>query len=446
MVHGQSKPRSLCSAISATSFLTMFFPVFLIVAVACAEAGTKRGSFAFRYTASLTGEELSWLQRFEIVVPAAILPQSQIDVLHQAGSRLFFYAWSTGLYIDNPRRLAPGSWEAKAYKHRKEWLLNPARPDPGPDGSNDAYYYDPYQSSFRRAWVNRLNATRASSGYDGVFFDQVGSLSVPSNLLRKYNSRHPTTPYDRSQANMFDQVSRTGSLVFTNQGYRTAEYYLPVVDYDLTESLITSYAWGQTVTLYVEGEGLEQKQETFYRSWSDLKWILGDIQTAVDQYNPAVKILHLNYTNPLYQPTGATVVVGGVAYPVHRAVIDRAAIYYGYVAAKLWSHDSYSSGSTVEFSQDEIYFTDLGEPLGNRYEERKGVVLRYYEKGVVVLNPSTASQTVDLSSPLVPPGVAGLQDLYGKVTVFGLTVTIDPTPSSASGWVYPSGRVYLFRN
>lgn len=446
MVHGRQKLCSLFPAFSGKSFLAIFLSAVLILAAVCAEASTKRGSFAFYYAWSYTDEELAWFQRFEIVVPAAILPQSQIDRFHQAGSRLFFYVWATGLYIDNARSLAPGSWEALVYKNRKSWLLNPNRPDPGPDGWNHAYYYDPYQPSFQQAWVDRLDATRVSSGYDGVFFDLVGSPSVPSKLLRTYNSRHPKTPYDRSLATILDNVSRTGSLVFTNQGYRTAEYYLPLADYDLTESLITSYAWGQSVQIYVEGQGLVERQETFYQPWLNLKAYLSDIQTKVNQYNPAVKILHLNYTNPAYQPTGQTAWVNGVAYPVYREAIDRAAIYYGYVVAKLWGQESYSQGPTVSFSQDELYFTDLGEPLGNSYEERDGVVLRYYEKGVVVLNPATVSQTVDLSSPLIPPGVAGVQDLYDNVTVFGLTVTIAPTPSSASGQVYPSGRVYLYQN
>ena len=445
MVDVRREPCRGFPAVSAKAFLAVFLSAILFFAVAYAEAGTKRGSFAFHYAWSYSDEELAWFQRFDIVVPAAILPQSQIDRLHQAGSRLFFYTWATGLYIANPRSLDPNSWESLVYKNRKTWLLNPSRPDPGPDGLNHAYYYDPYPSTFQKALVADLNADRINSGYDGVFFDLVGSPSVPSNLLKTYNSRHPKIPYDRSLANIFDQVRRTGALVFTNQGYRTAEYYLPVADYDLTESLITSYAWGQSVTLYVKGEGLVQKEETFYRSWSDLKWIIGDIETTVARYNPAVKILHLNYTNPLYQPTGASVFVDGVAYPVYREVIDKPAIHYGYVAAKLWGHDSYSSGPTFNFSQDEIYFTDLGEPLGKSYEERSGVALRYYEKGVAVLNPSAVSRTVDLSSPLVPLGVSGLQDLYDNVTVLGLVVTIEPTTSSASGRVYPSGRVYLYR-
>src|SRR3990172_5264130 len=102
MVHGRNKSRRPCFGISTRLWLVALLAVSLVYSVVSAEAGAKKGSVAFHYAASLTDEERSWLQRFEIVVPAAILPQSQIDRLHEAGSRLFFYEWATGLYIDNP--------------------------------------------------------------------------------------------------------------------------------------------------------------------------------------------------------------------------------------------------------------------------------------------------------------------------------------------------------
>jgi hypothetical protein len=446
MVHGRSNSRGLFRGFSAKRVFAALLPLLLIVVIGRAEAGTQKGSFAFYYTGSFTDEELAWFQRFEVVVPGNILPAPQVDALHQAGSRIFYYAWSTGLYIDDPARLDPSSWEALVYRNRSSWLLNPTYPDSGPDGRFRSYYYDPFSSTFKKSWSQELSSTLLDADYDGVFFDLVGSAAVPSYLQKVYASRHPKTAYDRSLADAFRQLKRKGSLIFTNQGFRAAQYYFSVSDYDLTESMMTSWAWGQTVRIYLEGKGLVERDESFYQTWPRMKAAVDDIQAKVDRYNPLVKILHLNYTNPLYQPTGQTAWVNGVAYPVNREAIDKPAIHYGYVAAKLWGHDSYSHNPTVRFSQDEIFFTDLGAPLGQSYEERDGVVLRYYEKGVVVLNPSAASQTVDLSSPRVPLGVSGLQDLYDDVTVFGLTVTIDPTPSSASGRVYPSGRVYLYRN
>lgn len=417
--------------------LTVLLAVLLAAPPLCAGAASKKGSFAFQYTSLLDDAELEWLKRFAIVVPGDILPSWQIEALHLAGSRIFFYEWATGIYLDNPPPLDPSSREA-------EWLLNANEPDAGPDGYWHAYYFDPYPGTLKEARAGYVDGRRRDAGYDGVFFDLVGSICVPAYLQETYTSRHPRTPYDTALSDFFELLKQKGSLIFTNQGYRTAQHYLPISDYDLSESLFTSFVWGERLRIIVEGEGLVDKEETFYRSWMDLRRIVGDIQSNVDRYNPSVEILHLNYTNPSYEPTGHTSWVNGESYPVYRKVTDRAAIYYGYVGAKLWGHESYSPSETIQFAQDEIYFIDLGHALGQSYDERAGVALRYYTNGVVVLNPSTVSQTVDLASPLVPPGISGLHDLYADEVSLGLTVTVDPTYSPASGRTYPSGRVYLY--
>lgn len=414
------------------------------VAGAQGAPGPVPGAFAFHYASSYTDEELAWFGRFRLVVPGSALPAWQVDLLRSAGTGLFLYEWATGIYITDPQQVDPGSWKGEVWANRERWLLNPDGPAEGPDGRWRAYYYDPYHRDFQRAWVGDMDGRRKSAGYQGIFFDLVGSGAVPADLRQVYESRHPAKPYDRALADVFAAVRKKGMLVFTNQGYRRAEHYLKVADYDLTESLMTSYAWGFPVTVYVEGAGLVGRRETYYRPWSSLRTIGDDIQVKVARYNPAVKVLHLNYANAAYEPTGATATVNGASYPVFREVTDRAAIYYGYVAAKLWGQESYSYGRPLRLGQDEVYFADLGLPLGSGYEERDGVVLRYYERGVVVLNPSTEVRSVSLASPLVPAGVAGVHDLYAGDLLPGLTVTIAPTRSEASGQVYPSGRVYLY--
>jgi hypothetical protein len=157
-----------------------------------------------------------------------------------------------------------------------------------------------------------------------------------------------------------------------------------------------------------------------------------------------VKIFHLNYVNPAYRPTGRTQLLDGTEYPVFRKEVDRPAIYYGYVAAKLWGHESYSPSEGVRFAQDEIYFADLGKPLGEGYEARDGLVRRYYEKGIVALNHSATPGTASLGSPFIPADVKALWDCYGGASVEGFTVTIQPSISAASGRSYPAGRVYIY--
>jgi hypothetical protein len=406
-----------------------------------------KGTFAFHYTPRLTQDELAWLRRFRIVVPGKILPAGQTLKLRRTGSTLLFYDWLTGFYFDGrPRPRRKGSWESFVYRTRPGWLLNAGRPDAGPDDRGRAYYYDPFYSDLRRAWTRRLSRMLTHSAYNGVFFDLAGSTSVPEHLRQRYVARHPDVPYDQALSRFLLSLRQVApdAIIFTNQGYRIPEAYLPVADYDLTESLMTSYAWGQPITVFVEGEGLVQKRETFYRPWEELKPLVDAIQADVRRYNPAVKIFHLNYVNPAYRPTGRMQLLDGTEYPVFRKEVDRPAIYYGYAAAKLWGQDSYSPSEGVRYAQDEIYFADLGKPLGESYEERDGLVRRYYEKGIVALNPSATPGTANLGSPFIPADVKGLWDCYEGTSLEGFTVTIQPTISPASGRSYPAGRVYLY--
>lgn len=442
-----SRIRRSFSLITIGMIASHYLPAY-VLPVEHERCSSSRGSFAFYYAHRISEEELAWLRRFHIVVTANVLPSRQIMKLKGDGIQLFFYQWLTGFYLDGElRKLPDESWESFVYHTGRDWLLNPDQPDAGPDGQGRAYYYDPFHRDLQRARAKQLSQMLQNSTYDGVFFDLVGSPSAPAYLRQVYKARHPDMSYDQAWSRFLRWLKRMrpNALLFTNQGYRTPHAYMAIADYDLTESLMTSYAWGEVVKVFVEGEGLVEKRETFYRPWEELKRVVDSIDADVRRNNPAVKIFHLNYTNPLYRSTGRTEIVGGKEYPVFRKDMDRQAIYYGYAAAKLWGHESYSPSSDGSlFSQDEIYFADLGKPLGEGYEEKDGLVRRYYEKGTVVLNPSKTGKTADLSSSFIPSQVKGLWDCYEEKAVEGFRVTIEPTVSSVSGHSDPAGRVYLY--
>ncbi|NUQ13685.1 MAG: hypothetical protein HUU33_00005 [Flavobacteriales bacterium] len=146
----------------AGSRVVLLTVVALLLAVTGGSAAgqTAKGPFAFHYASTLSDAELQWLSRFEVVVPGDILPAAQVSALRAAGAKLFFYEWATGLYIDDPTRLAPGSWEATVWANRARWLLNPDAPDAGPDGRWRTYYYDPAPADLRAARIDRHNPQR----------------------------------------------------------------------------------------------------------------------------------------------------------------------------------------------------------------------------------------------------------------------------------------------
>lgn len=201
--------------------LAVFLAVLSAATPFCAEAASKKGSFAFQYTSRLSDAELEWLKRFAIVVPGDIRPSWQIEALHLAGSQIFFLNGRQEYISMIFRRLI----RARAK----------------PSGCSI-----------------QMSPTWARTDYDGVFFDLVGRIYVPAYRQEAYTSRHPRTPYDTALSDFFKLLKQKGSLIFTNQGYRSGQDYLSISDYDLTESLFTSFVWGERLSIVVEGEGLLQ--------------------------------------------------------------------------------------------------------------------------------------------------------------------------------------------
>jgi hypothetical protein len=404
------------------------------------------GAFAVHYGSRMKAEDLERLRRFRIVVSGDVLPAGQVRRFTEAGSALFVYAWLTGIYGGDGGGLAGDPDGALGSPQASRWLLNPGRPDRGPDRQDRAYYYDPFHADLARARAARWAGTLERASYRGVFFDLVGSLHVPAALRAEYRRRHPEPSYDAALAQHLRALRqrRPGALVFTNQGYRIPEVYLPLADYDLTESLMTSYEGGDTVRVLVDGEGEVSHAQTFYRPWDELGPILDGIDVAVRRYHPALRVFHLNYVTPRLVPTGRTRTVGGTARPVYRAEVNRPAIHYGYAAAKLWGHESFTALAPVHAVHDDIYLADLGRPLDPGRSEQDGLVRRYYEHGVVVVNPGPVSRTATLRARFLPAGVTDLWDCYERRAVGGLAVTVAPTASVPGGGVDPAGRVYMY--
>jgi hypothetical protein len=427
--------------------LAMFLALGTSSAAGPAEAASSampapgRGAFAFHYAYTLSESELQWLARFRVVVLARALPAPEMRRLQQAGTAIFLYEWLTGFYRDG----ISGSWEDSVVRSKPLGLLNPQGPEVGPDNTGRAYYYDPAIPDLRDAWAEEVSRRLDSAFAAGVFFDLVGRRHVPEPLLRRYTERHPGKPFDEALADQIRALRRTrpSTLIFTNQAYRLPEAHLPLANYDLSESVMTATEGGEAVTVLLDGRGQVGTHETFYRTWGALETIVSSIDAAARRHNPRVRLLHLNYVAPGLEPTGETRLVGGTQRRVFRETTDRAAIYYAYAAAKLWGHDSFSALDGVRPASDDIYFADLGDPLGRTWEHRGGLIVRYYQKGAVVVNPSGDTRVARLASPHLPPRVADLWDCYAGRPVGSLTVTVAPTVSPASRHRYPAGRVYL---
>jgi hypothetical protein len=200
-----------------------------VVALLLALTMEHRGAVAFHYGPALTRDQLEFFGRFDVLVTHEPLPKAQVAELHRRGTKLALYEWSVAFYRTRRR-----PWDRHAP------VLN-AKPLRGGVGAvdADAFYYDPAAPAHARGRSHALAERLRAIGYDGVFFDTTTAESVHPDARAEYRRRHPDLPYDEAFAAFLRELRKKVRVIITNQGYRAAKHYLPYVDYDVTESLMT---------------------------------------------------------------------------------------------------------------------------------------------------------------------------------------------------------------
>lgn len=423
----------------------------------------SKGEFIFFHN-SLIGEDShrgadqGWrrLLKFRVLLTNGYVTfgPDRASELHRHGCRLFFYFWFSGFYEWEAKQPMPdGDWRRETLESHRDWLLNPDQPEQGGGAVQPAYFFDLSQASLRQFLARTIAAHRQRTGYDGVFFDYAGSHALPAAVLKRFQQRHPDVGYDAAGAAFLREVRGTDPkvLIFTNQAHWAAEHLLPLTDIDVSESIATSYLWGKEITVFPETGGLVKTRETFYRSWdgpNGIKAHYDDLLAKRHRFNPNVHFVTINYVRASWEPTKQRASHEGKSRTVYRRRPDRAAVFYGYVAAKLFGLDSYSSDwYDLGCYDDEVFLTDLGQPQGPGPEERDGIVIRYCDRGLVVLTTTPRGGQFDVSSARIPSDVGKLWDVYERRAAASrkrCLVTIKPVVYATSGSTYPSGRVYLY--
>lgn len=315
-------------------------------------ANNPRGAVAFHYAPRLSAEALAWYSRFNVLVTHDPLPREQVAQLHAAGTKVLFYEWAVAFYES---RATP--WQRSLFAEQRN-LLNQT-PLTGGAGSATApaWYFDPMspEHEFGRAEdiIRRLRDT----GYDGVFFDATTIGSVHPVAKGEYEIRQPHVPYDVAFARFLSQLRRRlpSALIFTNQGYRSAEHYLPYVDWDLTESLITGPH---------EGSYDLRSWNDPAKPWSSTYFVLRTMIEPLAAKYPHVRFAHLNYLSGASAETVQVVVA----------------------TAQLFASEAYVAASSVDEEADSIYFRASGKPESPRHESAGGqAVWRFFTRGLIVV-------------------------------------------------------------
>jgi hypothetical protein len=247
----------------------------------------RHGVMAFHYARNVTPAQLEWLSHFDVVVTHDPLPAAQVAALHERGTRLVLYEWAVAFYAS---RATPFDARLLASHHA---LLN-RQPLRGGLGANDsdAYYFDPASTIHAAERPKAIAARLREIGYDGVFLDTTTAESVHRDALAAYRAQHPDVPYDRAFASFMHnlRVALRGGIVVTNQGYRDADDYLPFVDYDVTESLITHP---------VAGAFRVRPWNDPHDPWNSIEFLMAKLIDPAKRKYPRVRFVHLNYVDRL---------------------------------------------------------------------------------------------------------------------------------------------------
>ncbi|WP_456476445.1 hypothetical protein [Oceanithermus sp.] len=426
---------------------------------------TRPGVFA---TASLPLEDdqLAWITRFALVETGDLHEPADPGVaeLRRRGVDVLLYEWMPAgyHYTDGTPDFPFMRW---VYANREDLTLNPSGPFPhcteAGYGWCEDYYYDLALAELRAERARDVAANLDAAGAAGVFFDWGPGVFIEEDayapMRATFARRHPGGDYpaavDAFYARLRAELPEE-RLIVSNQGFRNAEHVLPYVDLDMTES----YGTGEEYLgrrLYLQGRGWTEVPSTIYYPVSEdfrngrlrdtLDWLDELDDLAARWAGPRFRgFVYMNYAAPDFEAVGE--LVDGT--PVYAARPPRNAVFYGYALPLLkgwtgytetpWDH-AYERGF-------ELYFADLGAPLGDGYEDYGDLALRCYENGVVVVGEGTLAGAVVLSSPCIRAG--RVYDLYAgtwrAATAGRLELEIAPAIDEVTARPAPWGRVLVY--
>ena len=337
------------------------------VLVTLSAAAERRGGLAFHYATPLTAHQLEWFSGFEVLVTHDPLPRAQVDALHKRGTKLVLYEWAVAFYPSLAttwhRTLPPAA------------LLN-RQPLRGHLGASDAdaFYYDPATREHQRGRADLIARRIKAIGYDGVFLDTTTSESVHPDALAEYRRRHPDIDYDEAYAGFLKNLHASGMIV-TNQGYRRADFVLPYVDWDVSESLITYPKNGKFVLRPWNAED---------DRWNSTAHLFRKLIMPAQRKYPRVRFTHINYVS----------------------TSDAKRIEEIVAIARLYDHDAFVARPDLTTPiETPLYFVDLGRPKP-RVETSRGAY-RQFERGFVAVN--TGPKPMRAGKRVVPPSSVVLE-------------------------------------
>ncbi len=423
----------------------------------------KKGDYTL---ASVFGDakEVAWAKRFNMVELGNVEnPDVTSALLHKKGllhvKHPIAYDWMPALYYytDGENR----AFVAWLYKNRQTTTLNPNGPFVHCKKNNydwcQDYYYNLSNKEVLQKRVDDLLTNMKLRGFRGIFFDWASGSYIEEKvykpMLQNFNKFHTDKTYFDFVSRFYQKLKDSNIFVVTNQGFRKAKYVLPFVQYDMTESYITTDVHKKMKIQLAQKGWVDSVLVTNYYPIYDNSKDVKDSLKFIDMLSVYKKkykkygfknFIYLNYLAPKYIKMYESSLL-------YKPVKPKNGIYFSYAMAKLADNIVYAEISqNRELERDEVYFCDLGHVLGKRYEKLDALkgYIRFYEKGfVLVSEPYKKELYLKITSKYLKQDTK-IYDVYEKKELHSsknsVTVDLKFEEESFTQKNLPLGRVYLY--
>jgi hypothetical protein len=425
----------------------------------------QNGTFAM---GSIYGDQnaITWAKKFSIVelggidddrITHQMFDDKRImDIPHHIG-----YDWMPAFYYytrEKNREIV--DW---LYKNKNETTLNPDGPfihckKNHYDWCQDFYYNLGNQDVFD-AKIADLRSNMKSKGFNGVFFDWAdGSYLLDDeykSMLENFKKQNPKKDYLQEVGKFYKKLDELGIFIVTNQAFREHTFLLPYIKYDMTESYITTDI-NQKKRMQIEGKGwVKEIQTSNYYPASSKAGSIRDTITLIDrltdykqkyQQYGFVNFIYLNYLAPEYEKLSGS-------ESLYRTKKPKNGIYYSYAMAKLTDNIVYTQVPyDTSLERDNIYFYDLGRPLGMSYFHLNAIdgYVRFYSNGFVLASsPYQSDKYLKLISSFLPKKRV-IYDLYNGIWIKSdeksVTLKLHFEKETFNHQTLPLGRVFIYAN
>ena len=423
----------------------------------------KRGSYTLASMFRDNGE-IQWAKKFDIVELGGV---DDIHITYQMlKNRGVFgikhhigYDWMPAFYYyTSGKNRNFVDW---LYKYKEKATLNPNGPflhceENGYDWCRDYYYNFGDKKVFNKR-VDTLIEDMKKRGFNGLFFDWASGRFLLSkeylNLKKYFEKLNPKKNYFETIGKFYKTLKDRGVFVVTNQAFRKEKYLLKYVTYDMTESYITTDA-KKKIKIQIAGKGWVDtiRVTNYYPIYKNSKTLKDSLHfiDLLTGYKEKYKkygfknFIFLNYLAPIYERVYDSALL-------YREKKPKNAIYFGYAMAKLTNNIVYGEiSNNRDLERDDIYFYNLGKPLGKNYKKLKNlnVYIRFYTKGFVLASAAYKDDKyLKLISNFIPTNrytYDTYNDIWLQTKDSSITIKLDFKKDNFSHKFLPTGRVYLY--